>query len=102
MAGRFAHILTATRHQLVSDIEAGTILTPTGNLDPEATLLYFNQLHHLDANEHGERMLAYTKQAQQAGDQMLTYTHRMLWFTVAVTVLTLINVVLVAWTIATH
>lgn len=64
-------------------------------------LCFVARLHQLIASAQGEQLLAYTREAQQAGDRMLTYTRRMLWLTAAVTVLTIVNVVLVAYTIAT-
>lgn len=89
---RYADILTKSREHLIKDIEAGKILDPQGLLDPVGTLLYFNQLHHLDAKEQAERMLDLTVEIHH-----LTRTIRTL--TVIVTILTLVNVFLVAYTV---
>ncbi|MBI2870378.1 MAG: hypothetical protein HYY14_01580 [Candidatus Omnitrophica bacterium] len=87
---RYADIVTKSREQLIKDIEAGKILDPQGHLDPVGTLLYFNQLHHLDAKEEARRMLDLTVEIRD-----LTRTLRTL--TVIVTILTLVNVFLVAY-----
>ena len=79
-------ILSKSREQLISDIQAGKIHDTSGQLlDPEGTILCFTQLHHLDAQEQGDRMLRYAR--------------CMLWLTVAVTIFTVANVALVAFTL---
>jgi hypothetical protein len=85
MPTRYASIINKNREQLITDLEAETDRSPGGFLDPLATTLYVNQLHHLDANEQATRIEKYTRY--------------MLWLTVAVTVLTVVNVALVAYTI---
>jgi hypothetical protein len=59
---------------------------------PEIAMCFVARLHQLTAQEQAQ-------EAQRAGDQMLTYTRRMTCLTVFVTVLTIINVALVAYTI---
>ena len=75
----YEQFLTMDRAQLIDAIEKA-------HRDDVAALLYA-ELRHRDLAEQT--------------DLMLTYTRRMLWLTGAVTILTIINVVLVAYTI-TH
>ena len=62
--------------------------TKLGAYDPGTLTILLIQLHHLDADEQGQRMLNLT-------GEIRNLTRRMLWFTVAVTALTVVNVIAV-------
>ncbi len=88
----YADILTKTREQIFRDLEDGIYFG--GHFDPIGTTLHFIQLHHLDANEQAGSMLRLTVEVRD-----LTRAMRRLAAFVAV--LTLVNVVLVAYTVPT-
>jgi hypothetical protein len=83
-AALFERLPFMSRAELLDALK-NDILAHNGAIDDIKATLYLNELHHRDADEQTKLML--------------TYTRRMLWLTVAVTVLTVVDVALVAYTV---